>query len=787
MILSASNSSALAVIIIAIAYGNVSIAATGASQKELTEAERNRRINIELDSVDEKLQGLFGKMDFINNQYIVPQSKVDVEHFNRRLSRAEVLLGLGDSSSAAVLLYELVETPDNIRMPGYSDAMFILADILFNEKNYYCAREYYKTLLEGGRDKYYRTSLKRLIEIASLTGNYDNLDSYYKLANNLDSSMLSSEVNYYLGKGLFQKGDISRAIDTFKLVKNGSDFYLRARYFIVAINVREGKFDNAISEIDRMLKSAPVSSSDPLIMDLAYMAKARILYEEGKYIEAVDAYQHIDSNSAVFEEAVYEMSWIYIRQKEYQKALQSLNILLMSDKKEDPVLVKAEILRGHLLLNKARFSEAQEVFKTIIDTYEPLQSKLRLTLSDFQGPVKFYQNIAGNGLEKVEAQKDTPEIVIRWTSSENEVSEAFSIVKELKGSSNAIDESIRIADKIITGLGSENRVNMFPLLKEARIKGMSVKSELDEIRGRLAKIEETVIGEILNEDERGQLKEARRLRDNIQKQIDDMPTNEEGYKKRSIQSLKRVQKVEREMLNMSIDLDGMKAQMEAIGKWFFDTKGMRNDDPGQDRIFHEKMNKEWEQINELSTQLKREMVSVDNEKVAMGIVSEINKDEKIRQSYRDALDAERKLMDRARNKLGSEKLKIEERIDALDSKTKILYVSIGKYEVNLEKAASIQANDLREKVLLEKRILKLYQDEVGNTQAGVENVAGHIAFNGFKNVYKKVSDLVTGADVGLMDTIWGEKEDDSKKIMRLQTDLNREMKALSDELSEVSK
>jgi tetratricopeptide (TPR) repeat protein len=740
----------------------------------------------QVDRLDGELKGLFDKLDFIHKEYIIPQSREDQERFDRRLSRAEILIALKDYMSASVILYELVESPANASRPSYHDAMNILADTLFIEKNYFVSREYYKRLLQDGGSKHFRTALKRLIEIASITGSYEGLETYYALAKQLDSSMLSSEVYYVLGKSLYQRGDITRAMETFQSVADGSALYLRARYFIAAILVRKEKYDEAVVIFSDITKHKAETRDDKLIVDLAYMAVGRIYFDKGKLTEAADTYQRVDRNSSVFEESVFEVSWIYVKRKEYEKALQALDIMLMSQR-EDQVLIKAKILRGNLLLSRGRYEEAEEAFESITTRYDPIKDNLKRLLEDQEDPIGYFQKLAGEGLNQVEAQKNIPQVVIQWASMDRDVTKAFSVVQDLEGSRKVIDESFKIIEKIQGNLESENRIGMFPVLKEAKIRGIEVKMELDDIRNSLAKIEDNLVGAVLSDAERSELEKARLKREGLEKQINALPKTQEAYEKRNTMFAKRIQAIDGSLFNLGLEIEAIKAQITAVGKWYYDAKEQRIDDPVQQKLFHEKLTAEWNSINELAAQVNASTAVVAREKASMGLVSDMSRDEALRQEFRDALDAERKLVDKARVKLGGEAFALDERIGAIEARSKRLYVDLDKFEANLEKVTASKTAELREKVALERRMLESYQKDATAIRADTENVAGRIAYNGFRQVQRKFYDLVLQADIGAVDTAWMQKEDLSKSIVKLQTDLDKEMKALSDEFSEMSK
>ena len=84
----------------------------------------------------------------------------------KRGSRMVSSVLLKDYRNAAVVLFDLVEDPKLKGDPRYTDAVYFLAESLFQDGNGSAARIYFKRLVEAGSSRHLTPSILRLIEIA---------------------------------------------------------------------------------------------------------------------------------------------------------------------------------------------------------------------------------------------------------------------------------------------------------------------------------------------------------------------------------------------------------------------------------------------------------------------------------------------------------------------------------------------------------------------------------------------------------------------------------------------
>jgi len=361
------------------------------------------------------------------------------------------------------------------------------------------------------------------------------------------------------------------------------------------------------------------------------------------------------------------------------------------------------------------------------------------------------------------------------------------VVKELDASRKSLDESFQMAEKMLSVLGSESRVNMFPVLKEARVRVSGIKMELDEVRKSLSMIEDTVASEVADPSDQEKLKKAREQRETLEKQVEAMPRTPEEYQMRIAGLAGRMQAVEQIVFRMGIELDGMKAQLTAIDKWYYETRGTGVHEPGEEQLFHGRIQDEWNSVKQYEGQMKALLSTISNEKASMGFLTDMAQDDKIRQAYRQALDEEQKTTNGLRSRLPADTANLTSRMDTITTKLRQLYGQLEKFDANIATLVSVKTSEEREKIQVELKMLDQYKAEADLIHGDTESLVGRIAYNGFRQVQRKIFDLILQADVGVIDVVWRQKEDVSKKIQKLQTDLDRELRSVNEDYAEFSK
>ncbi|HEY0883481.1 MAG TPA: hypothetical protein VGD87_18240, partial [Archangium sp.] len=123
-------------------------------------------------------------IELVEKQYTLREETSDEAARQQRFSDGEIQYLLNDYATAAVLFYDLVANKDFQKSSRYPDALFYLADSLYQQKNFLGSRLYLRQLL-ALRAGHYKEALARYLEIAGRLNEFTGIDDYIKQARGL--------------------------------------------------------------------------------------------------------------------------------------------------------------------------------------------------------------------------------------------------------------------------------------------------------------------------------------------------------------------------------------------------------------------------------------------------------------------------------------------------------------------------------------------------------------------------------------------------------------------------
>lgn len=213
-------------------------------------------------------------------------SEIALEYLDRTLilenidgaqtARAKVLVKLGQPQEAVSSLQLVVENnPDDMVL------RMVYARLLVDVKEYEKARVQFEILHKAAPDD---AELLYTLGLLSLDSNrLDDAENY--LLQLLRLNQREGETQYYLGRIYEKREQYDVAIEWYQKVHVG-DYAFDARLRIADLLGTSGQFDEAILQLDNMLKG---SLSDSSVVRI-YIARGGILRSAGRYDEAMETY-----------------------------------------------------------------------------------------------------------------------------------------------------------------------------------------------------------------------------------------------------------------------------------------------------------------------------------------------------------------------------------------------------------------------------------------------------------------------------------------------------------------
>ncbi len=750
-----------------------------------------RELGDQVEEVAKSVKLAADNLVLVENQYTKRPETTDQMAREQRFSDGEINYLLGDYATASVLFYDLVEDKDFHSAPRYPDALFYLGDSLYQQKNYLSARVYLKQLLEQ-RGAHYKEALARYLEIAGRLNEFTGIDRYIDQAKAASGGSLPPELTYVYAKWLFKREDLAtedrvpRAQTVFVGLEQqqGGPFRLQAAYFIGVGFVKLKQYDRAIERFQWIVQQP--TNSDPrekAVKELASLSLGRVLFEMGKFDEAIDKYNDVPQNSDSFPDSLYEMAWAFVRKGEFQRAKNATDILLLVA--EESVLApEAKILQGTLLLKLQKYDEATETYTSVINTYGPVRDEIDALLTVEKDPVKYFDELLKRNDRNLDVTTLLPPVALKWASTRRDVADALQIIGDLEAGRRGVDESSAIAGRILKAL-DERGLEVFPVMQEGYTRADAVDSQITHAAEALTRIEGFLVAGYLSDDQRKELDAAKAEVASLGERVATLPTTEAEVKARREKIRARVDEVDQQAFRLGIEIQSQYAQLAAINKYVEDTRATRKNSPEDEKAFLEKVTFERRALDAIVLDLESVRKQLEDEK--HNAENSISGEEDLKRQYEAALEKERHLYEQVRNNLPSDAAQVMLRADVVRADAEGVRERVKQAKQILRDRVQRRAEKLRATVQTEQSLLDGYGKEVVGISTDARELVGRIAFDSFKRVRQSFYDLVLKADVGVVDVAFTRKQDKTAQIQKLSAQKDRELKQLDDEFKEVLK
>lgn len=252
---------------------------------------------------------------------------------------------------------------------------------------------------------------------------------------------------YYLGVEAFNRRQYEKAGEYFKRVPSDSPYYLRSMLHLGVTANLAGQHSRGISYFESVIRGAAPGSEGDGLREAANLNVARILYETGRYREAMTYYQRIRRESDNWLQAHFEASWAFFLLQKHNNTLGTIHTL------HSPFFVnrffpETYILESVTYLRLCRYDEVKASMKEFRDRYKPVFDDIRRMKSQFaQSPAEFFRVVHD----------------YRTTRASRQYPGAMAILDAVSRTDSYRDavDTIRFADQELARLGSARYSEVF--------------------------------------------------------------------------------------------------------------------------------------------------------------------------------------------------------------------------------------------------------------------------------------------------------------------------------------
>ncbi len=735
-----------------------------------------------------------------------------------RVAAGDMLLRNKDYDHAIEALSKVLELYRQGKAPeaAYADASLLVGEAYMASKQYLSARRHYREILDGGAkspfDAYAGKALSRLVDIALRTDDLPSLDYVFERLARLPNTDRTGSLAYARAKALYAKKDYSASKAAVNTVSAGSAYTLQAQYLLGVVLLKEAlvaapppaaagaapaatgtgaaapapaappmdaRFTQPIEQFRKVTRMPAATSEQRHVVDLAWMAIGRLFYETDNYLDASEAYSHVDRASPEFSTTLYELAWVFVRLGDFQRAQRALEVLTITDP-NNLELADGALLRADLMLRSGDFQNALNLYRNVREHFDPIRKSVDDFLASTSDPAVYYDKLTADDAT-LAADVKLPKVVLEWAREQAEDQHVFGMIDDVTRSRDLVKRSRKLAMKLDAVLSVSTRAKAFPELRNGIQYSMSLMNKLAKARGTLAE----GMDDVADSGAGGELASVRSERRALQKRLGWLPTNDGDFLRRDDIGERQWNKVSQVLQSMMIEADKLAAIVNGLRRVLkeADQYGVTADPTSRER-FKLEIEANERDLQTYSKRIEDFRDAIDNGRAQIGFGDQrYADDDAARHRFRELFAREVALVGAGRDSgdAASYAKGIQTLLGRIDTDEQRLEAS----RIKLEKQAYEQAQVLRSKIAREVVSLETYAQSLDSLDQQARLLVGELAMKNFGLVRDRVKNIVLRADVGIVQQAWEVREEQRVRVRNLQRERSREEQTLNDELREV--
>jgi len=513
------------------------------------------------------------------------------------------------------------------------------------------------------------------------------------------------------------------------------------------------------------------------VVDLAWMAIGRLFHERDQYLEAAEAYSHVDRSSPEFSTMLYELAWVYVRLGDFQRAQRALEVLAITDPKSLE-LADSSLLRADLMLRSGQFDKALALYQDVREEYDPVRGQVQTFLDTTTDPAVYYDRLTEDDIP--EGGVALPPMVIEWARDEAKDERVFAVIDDVTRSRKLIKRSRRMASKLNAVLNGPTRVKAFPQLKAALEQVVGLINQLSMARLTLAEGMDDEAGTAS-----GRLASVREERRRLMKRLRFVPVSDGDFAAREASGERQWNQVSQKLQVLTLQADRLQAVVNALRKVLDDAEKFN---VNVDAASRERFRMEIE-ANERDLATYRQRIQQFRDGIEMGRAQigfgdqRYVEDDKVRARFREVFAEEVSLVAAGQDESGA--AEYARNIQPLLGRADTIEARLTSRRTELESEATVAAEKMLHVVSTEAANIESGADRLDSLDQQARLLVGEVAMRNFGLVRDRLKSVVLRADVGIVQQAWELREEQMRRVRNLQRERAREEQNLNDELQEV--
>jgi tetratricopeptide (TPR) repeat protein len=751
-------------------------------------------------------------------QAAIEKAKRNADTPTKRIVAGELLMRTGDYERAIHVLSQVLELYRRGQAPvtDFADASFLLGETYFKDEQHLSAARHYKEIVDKGMqapyDSYVGRSLSRLVDVSIRTAHTEVLDYVFLKMSQLPTSDASGSLQYARGKAYLARGDLGSARGALESVPKTSDYAHQAGYVLGVAAMKDAlakgappppapvapaagmpapatppktgpaaaaeRFAAAIEQFHKVTQYPADTESHRHVIDLAWMAIGRLFYETENYLDAAEAYSHVDRASPEFSDMLYELAWVYVRLGDAQRAQRALEVLSVTAP-ESLHLADGSLLRADLMLRSGMFDRALELYESVRQEFDPMRQKVDTFLATTNDPTVYYDRLVEDPIEDERAA--IPPIVLKWVREAAEDDRLFGVIDDVTRSRDLMKKSKELVRKLTVVLQSPTRARAFPELKAGLERTLGLLNKVTLARRLMAQGLDSV-STARPSGELGALRDERKA---LMARLGWLPVTEGEFSTREASGERQWNGVSQKLQQLTVEADKLQAMTNALRRLIDDAdKSGGPSDPGARARFRAEL-----EANERDLKTYRDRISAYRETIDMGRVQigfgdqRYVEDDQVRARFREVFTREVKLS--AAGQADSDTAAYARTLEPILVKADAADAKFDAVRRDLDAQVKNGAAELQKQVDAEAENLRGYAERLDVLDQNARLLVGEVAMKNFGLVRDRLKSIVLRADVGIVQEAWETREEQRFRVRDLQRERAREEQNLNDELREV--
>ena len=733
----------------------------------------------------------------------------------QRVAAGDMLLRNRDYDRAIDTLSKVVELSRQGKMPetALADGTFLLAESYFQSNQYLSARRHYREILDRASSArfaaYVGRALSRLVDVALRTDDLESLDYVFARLNSLPQGDPSGSLAYARAKALFARGDYTAAKAAINSVPAGSEFTLQAQYLLGVILTKEGgaslaaaaapatpgaapaaagpapeppkapglgSYAPAVEQFRRVTRIPASNPGQRHIVDLAWMAIGRLHYETEGFLDAAEAYSHVDRRSPEFSTMLHELAWVYVRLGEFQRAQRALEVLTITDPNNLDI-ADGSLLRADLMLRSGQFDKALTLYRSVRGRFDPVREQVDRFINATTDPAAYYDRLTAD--PDLPTDNQLPPLALSWAREAAEDENVFAVIDDANRSRDLIKKTRRLATRLSAVLAVPTRAKAFPEIRASLERTLGLSNKLARARGTLAEGLDDVA-----DNAGGELASVRGERRKLMKRLGYLPVTPADFASRDESGDRQWNKVSQSLQQLTIEADKLRAIVNGLKRVLDEGRfGVTSDQGSRERFRLEiEANERDLAAYQRRIQQYREAIEMGRVQSGFGDQRYVD-DEAARKRFRELILREVELC--AAGQDSSDAAEYARAIKPLLARADAVDLRLDGMKADLERNALSGAEKLKLVITEEMSNVEGHAANLEELDQEARLVVGEVAMRNFAAVRDRLKSIVLRADIGIVQEAWEQREEQRQRVRNLQRERAREEQLLNDELREV--